>query len=134
VLPREDLGLKYAQPSSGNATPGAGVAGTGPALNVAGASSGKVVDFDMSQIKIKHQPPSPPYPPIAKIARIQGTVVVQITIDTNGVPMKATAIEGPVQLRPTAENYAMQWRFEPATLNGTPQIGRFTLTMPFRLR
>ncbi|WP_026939452.1 energy transducer TonB [Holophaga foetida] len=137
-LPKEDLGLKYAQPSSG--APGAGPTTGTPAGTQApggpahGSGSGKVVDFDFNQIKIKYQPPAPPYPPIAKIARIQGTVVVQITIDTNGSPIKATAIEGPPQLRPTAENYAMQWRFEPAMLNGVPQFGRFTLTMPFRLR
>jgi hypothetical protein len=50
------------------------------------------------------------------------------------VPTSAVAKEGPPQLRPTAEAYAMQWKFEPAMLNGAPQYARFKLTMPFRLR
>ena len=96
--------------------------------------AGKVVDFDFSQIKVKYQPPAPPYPPLAKIAKIQGTVVVEIVVGPDGVPTSATAKEGPPQLRPTAEAYAMQWKFEPALLNGQPQYARFKLTMPFRLK
>jgi len=139
-LPKQDLSMAYAGQSTGagtgSGTPGVtGVSSGGGGMAVAGSSSaGKVVDFDFSQIKVKHQPPAPPYPPLAKIAKIQGTVVVEITIGTDGVPIKATALEGPPQLRPTAESYAMQWRFEPAMLNGVPQVGRFKLTMPFKLR
>ncbi len=104
-------------------------------MAVAGSNvSAKVVDFDFSQIKVKYQPPAPPYPPLAKLAKIQGTVVVEITVGVDGVPVKATALDGPPQLRPTAEQYAMNWRFEPALLNGVPQTARFKLTMPFRLR
>lgn len=133
ALPKEDLSLKYATAHTG--TPGAkGTPTTAPYTGTSSQSGGKIVDFDFNEIKIKYQPPAPPYPAIAKIARVQGTVVVQITIDPHGVPTKATAIEGPPQLRPTAEQYAMKWRFEPAMLNGVAQYGRFTLTMPFRLR
>jgi len=103
-------------------------------MAVVGSSTTKVVDFDFSQIRIKYQPPAPPYPPLAKIAKIQGTVVVEIIIGIDGVPIKAVALEGPPQLRPAAENYAMQWKFEPAMLNGVPQTAKFKLTMPFKLR
>ena len=136
-LPKQDLSMAYAnqggQPGgSGPAVAGGGVGGTGMA--VAGSSTTRVVDFDFSQIKIKYQPPAPPYPPLAKIAKIQGTVVVEITIGVDGVPIKAQALDGPPQLRPAAENYAMAWKFEPAMLNGVPQTAKFKLTMPFRLR
>jgi len=136
-LPKQDLSMAYAsqggQPGgSGPAVAGGGVGGTGMA--VAGSSTTRVVDFDFSQIKIKYQPPAPPYPPLAKIAKIQGTVVVEITIGLDGVPIKAQALDGPPQLRPAAENYAMAWKFEPAMLNGVPQTAKFKLTMPFRLR
>lgn len=129
--------MRYAGSSSGSGVPGAGVAGaggpsTGPA--VGGAGMGRVVDFDFSNIKIKHQPPMPPYPPLARIARIQGNVTVEITIGTDGIPMKATAIDGPPQLRPAAEAYAMTWKFEPAMVNNVPQIGRFKLTLKYTLR
>jgi protein TonB len=135
-LPDRDLSMAYAGSGqaggTGPAVAGGGAVGTGMA--VVGASTTKVVDFDFSQIKIKYQPPAPPYPPLAKIAKIQGTVVVQVTIGLDGIPVKATAIDGPPQLRQYAENYAMQWKFEPAMLNGVPQMAKFTLTMPFRLK
>ncbi len=137
-LPKQDLSMAYAnqggQPGgSGPAVAGGGVGGTGMAVAGSGSTT-KVVDFDFSQIKIKYQPPAPPYPPLAKIAKIQGTVVVEITIGIDGVPIKAQALDGPPQLRPAAENYAMSWKFEPAMLNGVPQTAKFKLTMPFRLR
>jgi protein TonB len=139
-LPKEDLSMRYASSaaSSGSGVPGGGVAGGGvggTGMAVAGSgNSTRVMDFDFSQIKVKFQPPPPVYPPLAKIARIQGTVKVEMIIGTDGIPTSAHAVEGPSQLRPTAEAYAMGWKFEPAMMNGTPQVARFTLTMPFKLK
>ncbi|GLH67443.1 TonB family protein [Geothrix edaphica] len=93
-----------------------------------------VVDFDFRQIRVKRQPPAPPYPTAAKLARVQGTVVLDLIIDPQGEPILAEAREGPVPLLLTAISYALDWRFEPAKLNGVPQVARFRLTMPFRLR
>jgi protein TonB len=137
-LPKEDLSMRYASANSGSGSgvPGGGISG-GVSTGMAVAGSGnttKVMDFDFSQMKVKYQPPPPPYPPLAKIARIQGTVVVEIIVGTDGIPTSAHAIEGPPQLRTVAENYAMGWKFEPAMLNGAPQTARFKLTMPFKLR
>ncbi|HLO65617.1 MAG TPA: energy transducer TonB [Holophaga sp.] len=92
------------------------------------------VDTEFSQVKIVFQPPAPPYPPLAKIARIQGTVVVELLVGTDGIPVSARAIEGPVQLRATAEGYAMAWKFAPFLKDGAPQNFRFKLAMPFKLR
>lgn len=135
-LPKEDRSAAYAVGGSVATGPGLGVmgAGQGTGQGVMGAGSSKVVDFDFSQIREKLRPPAPPYPAMARIAKISGTVVVEIIIGTDGVPISAHAIEGPVQLRPTAESYAMQWRFEPAMLNGVPQTAKFKLTMPFKLK
>ncbi|BDU77620.1 energy transducer TonB [Mesoterricola sediminis] len=138
-LPKEDLTMRYASAqSSGAGVPGGGISGnTGPvtaSVAVAGSGTSHVVDFDFSQMKIKYQPPPPPYPALAKIAKIQGTVVVQIVVGPDGIPVSAKAIEGPAQLRQTAENYAMSWKFEPAMLNGVAQTARFVLTMPFKLK
>jgi len=91
-------------------------------------------DVDFTSVWVRKQPAAPPYPPVARIARIQGTVVVQITIGPDGVPMVVRALEGPIQLRSTAEDYAWQWRFGPCLINGVAQTARFTLNMPFKLR
>lgn len=91
------------------------------------------VHLDFSQIKIRSRPPVPSYPPVAKMERIQGTVVVEVTVDPTGTPISAEAREGPPALLFTAMRYALGWRFQPAFLNGVPQYARFRLTMPFRL-
>ena len=135
-LPKEDLSMRYAGAAagSGSGVPGGGVSG-GVSMAVAGSgNNNRVMDFDFSQMKVKYQPPPPAYPPLAKIARIQGTVVVEIIVGTDGIPTSAHAVEGPPQLRAVAEAYAMGWKFEPAMLNGSPQTARFKLTMPFKLR
>jgi len=138
-LPKEDLSLAYAGSATGTGSGpavvgGGGGSGTGSGMSVTGSSSGLIQDVEFSSVKVKYQPPAPPYPPIARIARIQGTVVVQITIGVDGLPVSAKALEGPIQLRPAAEAYAMQWRFEPCLMGGVPQQARFTLNMPFKLR
>ncbi|MFZ1613389.1 MAG: M56 family metallopeptidase [Holophaga sp.] len=93
-----------------------------------------VAEFDFSRIKVAFQPKPPAYPVDAKAKRIQGTVVISITIDEQGMPQSVEALEGPEELRSTATDYAKDWRFEPAQLNGKPIKARFKLTMPFKLR
>lgn len=78
-----------------------------PLASQAPAGDGGPVVVDLSQLKIVHQPPAPPYPPLAKLAVIQGTVVVELLLGPDGIPQQARALEGPPQLRRTAEDYAM---------------------------
>jgi TonB family protein len=92
------------------------------------------VEIDFSKIHVKHQPDAPPYPPEAKAARIQGTVVVGVSIDTNGKVTDAKALSGPSELHACAVDYAKSWEFEPAKVKGKPVPARFKLTMPFRLK
>ncbi|WP_243321195.1 M56 family metallopeptidase [Geothrix sp. SG200] len=92
------------------------------------------VEMDWKKIKVKHQPDAPAYPPEAKAQRIQGTVVVVVTIDAQGKVQDAKAISGPPELHACAVGYARTWEFEPARVKGKPVAARFKLTMPFRLR
>ena len=85
-------------------------------------------------MKVRFQPDPPAYPPDAKKKRIQGTVVVELVVDENGIPARAHAVKGPQALRGTAVAYALGWRFEPVLRDGKPTPVRFQLTMPFRLR
>jgi len=95
---------------------------------------GQPVDMEFSKIFVKYRPPAPEYPAIAKIARIQGTVVVVLTIDAKGRVIEAKAESGPEQLHACAVDYAKGWTFRPAKINGKPVSARFKLTMPFKLR
>jgi bla regulator protein blaR1 len=92
------------------------------------------VDMDFSKIRVKHQPDAPPYPSEAKAARIQGTVVVLVTIGANGQVTEAKALSGPPELHTCAVDYAKSWTFKPVEVKGKPVSARFKLTMPFRLR
>jgi D-alanyl-D-alanine endopeptidase (penicillin-binding protein 7) len=96
--------------------------------------SSQPVEMKFSQIRVKHQPDPPTYPPDAKAARIQGTVVVHVTIGTDGKVTEAKAISGPPELHSCAVDYAKAWTFEPAIRKGKPVSAQFKLTMPFRLR
>ncbi|WP_243293704.1 M56 family metallopeptidase [Geothrix mesophila] len=98
------------------------------------ASPASPVEMEWKQIKVKHQPEAPAYPSEAKAQRIQGTVVVVVTIDARGKVQDAKAISGPSELHACAVGYARTWEFEPAKVKGKPVPARFKLTMPFRLK
>ncbi|HEX9009595.1 MAG TPA: M56 family metallopeptidase [Holophagaceae bacterium] len=98
------------------------------------AASDRPVLRSWDAVKVRFQPDPPAYPPDAKEKRIQGTVIVELVIDENGIPIRARATKGPQALRGTAVAYALGWRFEPVLVDGKPVPARFHLTMPFRLR
>lgn len=93
-----------------------------------------VVEMAFSKIRVKHQPEAPAYPADAKAKRIQGTVVVSLTIDPEGKVTDAKAVSGPEELQACALGYAKDWTFEPVKVKGKAVPARFKLTMPFRLR
>jgi TonB family protein len=62
----------------------------------------------------------PEYPEVARQGHIEGTVVLQTTIDANGNVEDATLISGPPQLAPAAIVAVKQWKYKPYTLNGQP--------------
>lgn len=99
-----------------------------------GKPKSDAVEFDFSQIKIKHQPPAPPYPAWAKRKRVQGTVVIEIVVGEDGCPLLGLVHSGPPELLLAALGYALEWKFEPAVLNGQAVKSMFRLTMPFKLR
>ena len=76
----------------------------------------------------------PVYPPMAKMAHVQGTVVLRMTIDADGLPASVQAVSGPPMLQASAMQAARQWRFQPATQNGQAVPATFLLTLNFVLR
>lgn len=107
---------------------------TPPKPKAAEAALSGPVDMKFSQVRVKLQPEAPTYPADAKAARIQGTVVVHLTIDTEGKVTEARAISGPPELHDCAIGYAKGWQFEPVKVKEKAVPARFKLTMPFRLR
>jgi periplasmic protein TonB len=61
---------------------------------------------------------TPIYPPIAKEKKIEGTVVLHVSISTEGVVEEVTPISGPEELRDAAVEAVKTWRYKPYLLNG----------------
>lgn len=98
------------------------------------APGGHVVSMELTQLQVLRQV-APGYPPLARLARRQGSVVLLMTIDTQGVPVDVKLISSPdPSLAGEAERAARLWRFAPALLNGQPVNAQFRLTLNFRLQ
>jgi len=62
----------------------------------------------------------PQYPPDARDQRIQGVVVMQVSIDKAGHVANIQLISGHPLLAPAAIEAVKQWKYKPYVLNGTP--------------
>lgn len=60
----------------------------------------------------------PVYPPDAERARVSGVVIVEITIDTEGMVSNARVLRGVPMLNDAALDAVTQWQFTPTLLNG----------------
>ncbi|HEX2465965.1 MAG TPA: TonB family protein [Thermoanaerobaculia bacterium] len=77
----------------------------------------------------------PTYTEIARRARIQGIVIVETIIDTQGRVTDARVLKPlPMGLSESAVDAVKQWRFKPATLDQRPVSVYFTLTVKFELQ
>ena len=66
----------------------------------------------------------PTYPDVAKQSGVTGGVEVDMTIDTLGRVVRSYAVSGPRLLRGASESALRQWRFRPASVDGTPVSSR----------
>ena len=89
--------------------------------------------FSMAQVQILSQV-QPTYPILAKMTRVQGPVVLRMTIDRHGVPTEVLVASGPQPLQAEAVRAAKLWRFVPATVDGQAVAATFQLTILFSLR
>jgi protein TonB len=75
----------------------------------------------------------PTYPPLAKQARIQGDVVIESVIDTQGRVTQMKVVSGSPLLVNAAERALQQWRYQPTLLNGQPVAVDMLVTLHFTL-
>ncbi len=73
------------------------------------------------------------YPDIAKQARVQGIVILECTIDTQGRVSDVRVLRGIPLLDEAAIEAVRQWVYEPTRLNGVPVPVLMTVTVNFRL-
>ena len=75
----------------------------------------------------------PTYPPLARAARVQGEVVLNAIISTNGEIQNLQLVSGHPMLVPSAITAVRQWRYKPYLLNGQPVEVETTITVIFTL-
>jgi protein TonB len=75
------------------------------------------VGGNVKQPKVVHIE-QPKYPPAAKQAHIEGVVMVEATVNTDGSVDKVKVISGPPVLTEAAADAVSHWKYEPTYLNG----------------
>ncbi len=75
----------------------------------------------------------PIYPAIAQQARVQGVVILEVTIGTDGKVTNATILRSIPLLDQAALSAVNQWVFRPTLLNGVPVPILMTVTVNFQL-
>lgn len=77
--------------------------------------------------------PQPEYPVLAKQAKIQGDVILDAVIDTQGNVAQLSVISGHPLLVPAALAAVQQWKYQPTYLNDEPVAVQLHVTVRFRL-
>lgn len=77
--------------------------------------------------------PSPQYPEAARIARVEGNVVLESIIGSDGSVESVTVIRSAPGLDQAAVEALKLWKYRPATLNGNPVKARFAAVAIFKL-
>jgi protein TonB len=76
----------------------------------------------------------PVYPELAKRARVQGTVVLVVTVDEEGNVSDIKVSSGHPLLNDAAKSAVAQWKYSPTLLNGEPVPVIATVTVIFNLK
>jgi periplasmic protein TonB len=76
----------------------------------------------------------PIYPPMAIAARVEGTVIIEAVIDTDGRVQSARVLRSIPLLDAAALTAVGQWSYTPTLLNGVPVPVIMTVTVTFKLR
>ena len=92
------------------------------------------VGGNVQPVKLTYKVP-PVYPEHAKQNGLQGAVVLQAVISTDGRPLSLEVLSKSVdpELAQAARDAVSQWRYEPTLLNGQPVEVVTTITVNFRL-
>ena len=74
---------------------------------------------------------TPIYPSEAKTSRIQGAVVLHAIISAEGDVSDLEVLSGPPELRNSAMQAVLQWKYKPYLLNGQPKAVDTTITINY---
>lgn len=98
---------------------------------IGGTGDGPVMDYDQAPRPIKITKPQ--YPQEAFVKKIEGTVIVEILIDSTGAVVRARVIQSIPALDAAALQTVREWRFAPAIKNGRPVATIAQAPVTFRI-
>jgi TonB family protein len=75
---------------------------------------------------------SPTYPSMARQMHVEGSVVIDATVQPNGTVGAMKVVSGPQLLRESALGALRQWRYQAATSDGAAVSSEITVTLNFR--
>jgi len=78
--------------------------------------------------------PLPAYPDFAREARIEGKVMVEVLVGTDGLPKKVVAVSGPKPLFAAAVEGVRRWKFRPGMTSGYPVECKVVVPVVFILQ
>jgi len=76
----------------------------------------------------------PTYPPLAQHMNVQGAVVLQALIGSDGVIQNLRVMSGPAILASAAQAAVREWRFKPIVQNGQAVESKATITVNFTIK
>ena len=98
---------------------------------VGGTGDGPVLDYDQAPRGIKITRPQ--YPQEAFVKKVEGTVELEIVIDSNGRVIRARVVKSIPLLDAAAIQTVQQWIFSPAIKNGRPVATIASAPVTFRI-
>ena len=76
---------------------------------------------------------TPEYPRLARLRRIQGIVILEVTVDRQGAVSNVSVLRSVEGLDEAAVEAVRQWRYEPTIVNGSAVSVVFTETVRFQI-
>ena len=92
----------------------------------------RVADLPVSPRKVVDV--RPVYPEMARIARVEGTVIMEAVLDTNGRVTQLRVLKTVPMLEQAAVDAVRQWRYTPSLYGGHPVSVLLTITVRFALQ
>jgi protein TonB len=73
------------------------------------------------------------YPEMAKMQHVEGAVLLDVIVGSDGSLKEVKALSGPTLLRAGAVDAVKRWRFKPYVIDGAPVEVESTISLNFRL-
>jgi protein TonB len=91
------------------------------------------VKMSVDTSHVLEKPVQPSYPMLARQMKVQGAVILQALIGTDGAIQDLKVLSGPSILASAAQEAVRQWRFKPYLQNGVPVETEAKITVNFTI-